>query len=530
MDNRALPDIDLDELFRRASLAATPEACEVCLDEITRRLQSTSLPCDTARLLMCRARVRSNQWLTREVCEDAVTAMALFEAAGAVELAIDAASLGEAHASRLGELALASELATKSILGLDSVNDDRLRWEITNRLGIFCYSFFDYERAVEQFEISLAIAERMGDKEKVCRQLHNIADTLLLASRQRQTAGFGLNADQLGRAEKTIRRLIREGPDETSRRYGSHRLLAEVLCDLGRAEEALQLLEEFRESQTAIAAAAQRAAVTMVQARCLRLAGRGEEAVAAATRGVEMAVGSNDEQELMLALEELAACEEAAGDLKAALADALEVKGHMWAIHQRQTRQLVQQLWARVDLERDHRTLQTKASEATRSAEQDALTGIGNRRMLERFLDEEEVRQSDVACIIADVDSFKEINDTFGHDVGDRVLCQLSRLFAGKARSGQQVVRYGGDEFVVALSGVDLDAACGFAERLRLAVTEVDWTTVALGLHVTVSLGVACGPAKGWRVAFAAADGRLLAAKRQGRNTVVTTSIDTLSA
>ena len=159
--------------------------------------------------------------------------------------------------------------------------------------------------------------------------------------------------------------------------------------------------------------------------------------MAAATRGVEMAVGSNDEQELMLALEELAACEEAAGDLKAALADALEVKGHMWAIHQRQTRQLVQQLWARVDLERDHRTLQTKASEATRSAEQDALTGIGNRRMLERFLDEEEVRQSDVACIIADVDSFKEINDTFGHDVGDRVLCQLSRLFAGKARSGR---------------------------------------------------------------------------------------------
>ena len=201
MDNRALPDIDLDELFRRASLAATPEACEVCLDEITCRLQSTSLPCDTARLLMCRGSAVEPVANPRG-CEDAVTAMALFEAAGAVELAIDAASLGAAHASRLGELALASELATKSILGLDSVNDDRLRWEITNRLGIFCYSFFDYERAVEQFEISLAIAERMGDKEKVCRQLHNIADTLLLASRQRQTAGFGLNADQLGRRKR----------------------------------------------------------------------------------------------------------------------------------------------------------------------------------------------------------------------------------------------------------------------------------------------------------------------------------------
>jgi len=169
-------------------------------------------------------------------------------------------------------------------------------------------------------------------------------------------------------------------------------------------------------------------------------------------------------------------------------------------------------------------------TEAARSAEEDALTGVGNRRLLERFLGEEEVRQAKVACIIADIDSFKEINDTFGHDVGDAVLCQVGQLFASKARSGQQVIRYGGDEFVVALSGVDLVAAHGFAERLRLAVSRLDWAAVAPGLQVTVSLGVACGPAKGWRLAFAAADGRLLDAKRHGRNTVVTASIDALTA
>jgi diguanylate cyclase (GGDEF)-like protein len=245
---------------------------------------------------------------------------------------------------------------------------------------------------------------------------------------------------------------------------------------------------------------------------------------------MEIVEGSNDAQELMLALEELVACEEAAGDLKNALAHAREAKGHMSAIHHRQTRQLVQQVWTRVDLERDHRTLQTRVTEAARSAEEDALTGVGNRRLLERFLGEEEVRQAKVACIIADIDSFKEINDTFGHDVGDAVLCQVGQLFASKARSGQQVIRYGGDEFVVALSGVDLVAAHGFAERLRLAVSRIDWAAVAPGLHVTVSLGVACGPAKGWRLAFAAADGRLLDAKRHGRNTVVTASIDALTA
>ena len=71
-----------------------------------------------------------------------------------------------------------------------------------------------------------------------------------------------------------------------------------------------------------------------------------------------------------------------------------------------------------------------------------------------------------MACIIADIDSFKEINDTFGHDVGDAVLRQVGLLLASKTRSGQQAIRYGGDEFVVALSGVNLAGAYGFAERI----------------------------------------------------------------
>ncbi len=530
MNESVRADVDYEALFERARLAATPEACETCLVEIARALESATTPADQAQLLMCRARVRSNQWLTREVCEDAVAAMTLFEMAGYDELAIAAASLGAAHASRLGEVSLASDLATKSILGLDSVNDGRLRWEITNRLGIFCYSLFDYDRAVEMFEVSLAAAERLGDGEKVCRQLQNIADALLLGSRQQRMSHLGTGTDKLERAEAIVRRLRLEGSAELNRRFGSHRLLAEVLCDLGRVEEALQVMKEFPGEENVIMQAAQRAAAVMVEARCLRLAGRVEEALAAAHRGMGIGETSHDEHELMLALEELAACEEAAGDLQSALADTQEVNSHIRAIHEGQTRQLVQQVWSRADLERERSNLQTEAAKATRSAEEDILTGIGNRRLLERFLCEEAVRQTEVACIIADIDSFKEINDTFGHDVGDAVLRQVGQLFLSKARSGQLVIRYGGDEFVVALSGVDLAGAYRFAERLRLAVSGLDWTTVAPGLQVTMSFGVACGPATGWQVALAAADERLLAGKRRGRNTVVTASIDALTA
>jgi len=519
-------DLNLDALLERTRLASTPEACEACLPEITRALEALTAPADRARLLICRARVRSFQARDLEACEDAAAAMTLFEMAGETELAVDAASLGAAHASLLGNVSLASELATRSILGLDAVTDDRLRMEITNRLGIFCYYYLDYDRAVEQFECSLAAAERIGDGERICRELYNIADSLLLASQH-----AGTDTDRLERAEAMAERLLREGAAVVKNpRLGNYRLLAEVLCDLGRIEDALKVLDEFPAEAIAITPVSQHAELAWVEARCLRLAGRTEDALAAARRDIRIVESSDDEHDLMLTLQELAACEEATGDLEGALADTREVNRHMWAIHHAQTRQLVEQVWAHVDLERDRKNLQTQAAEATRSAEQDALTGIGNRRLLERFLREEAVHQTEVACVIADIDSFKQVNDTFGHDIGDAVLRRIGQLLSSKTRNGQLAIRYGGDEFLLALAGVDPAGAYGFAERIRMAVSGLDWNSVAPGLHVTVSLGVACGPANDWQIALTVADERLLTAKRRGRNAVVTTSIGALTA
>ncbi len=218
------------------------------MPEIARALELLTAPGDGARLLICRARVRSFQSRDLEACEDAAAALTLSEIAGETELAVDAASLGAAHASPLSKVALASDLATKSILGLDSVIDDRLRMEVTNRLGIFCYYYLDYDRAVEQFKCSLAAAERIGDRKRICRELYNVADSLLLASQH-----AGTDTERLERAEAMARRLLREeeatanGP-----RLGNYRLLAEVLCDLSRVEDALAVLGEFPREESAV--------------------------------------------------------------------------------------------------------------------------------------------------------------------------------------------------------------------------------------------------------------------------------------
>ena len=272
-------DVDYEALFERTRLALHPEDCEACLPEITAALESATTPADRARMLMCRARVSSYQTLDREVCEDAAAAMALFELAGDTELAVDAASLAAAHASRLGNISLASELATRSVLGLDSVNDDRLRMEITNRLGVLCYYCLDYDRAVEQFELALASAERIAEGGKVCRELYNIAEALLLASQQRRMSDAGFDDSQLERAEATARRLLVEETAVMNPRIGSRRLLAEVLCELGRVDDALQVLDEFQGDENAITAAAQDPELAWVEARCLRLAGRMGEAL-----------------------------------------------------------------------------------------------------------------------------------------------------------------------------------------------------------------------------------------------------------
>lgn len=146
---------------------------------------------------------------------------------------------------------------------------------------------------------------------------------------------------------------------------------------------------------------------------------------------------------------------------------------------------------------------------------EDPLTGLGNRRRLVNAISS----STDViSAIFVDIDRFKDINDTYGHAVGDAVLQRVAALLRASTRAHDIVIRYGGDEFIVLVES-DPVAARAVADRVHRAVHEHDWDAVAQGLVVTVSVGVATS--QNPDAALAAADRALYQAKSQGRDQVV---------
>ncbi len=166
-----------------------------------------------------------------------------------------------------------------------------------------------------------------------------------------------------------------------------------------------------------------------------------------------------------------------------------------------------------------------------RLATTDSLTQALNRRALMERLGAELDRASryslTLSVLMIDIDHFKNVNDTFGHLVGDEVLSEMARILQREARSVDIVARYGGEEFVVVLPETASEGAVAFAERVRQRVEEAQLVTgeQCSWLRVSVSVGVATIPdqaAFSTEDVIAAADGALYRAKAQGRNRVCT--------
>jgi len=147
----------------------------------------------------------------------------------------------------------------------------------------------------------------------------------------------------------------------------------------------------------------------------------------------------------------------------------------------------------------------------------DAMTGLLNRRGLEKAVDRLCEQNTPFSVLALDVDYFKRVNDTFGHDVGDVLLKSVAQIIKKQARDNDFVCRAGGEEFIVFLTKADLNHAFNVAERIRKAIENYQFDTVG---QVTISIGVSYWESEGEPInaIMKNADDALYQAKHNGRN------------
>lgn len=169
-----------------------------------------------------------------------------------------------------------------------------------------------------------------------------------------------------------------------------------------------------------------------------------------------------------------------------------------------------------------NRSLNLKSKRYQDMAKTDALTGLPNRvgirNMLHRGMIDWRDRGEPFSFIIVDLDNFKNINDTYGHDVGDKILKEASHIMLSRVRRTDALARWGGEEFVLVCPGTTLEQASRAAENLR---AELEGSLIYEGASITASFGVASMTDTDLDHLFKKADNALYKAKELGRNRVV---------
>jgi diguanylate cyclase (GGDEF)-like protein len=198
--------------------------------------------------------------------------------------------------------------------------------------------------------------------------------------------------------------------------------------------------------------------------------------------------------------------------------------------HMRILTAICQQAASNIENSLLHRRVETEALS-------DGLTHLFNHRYFQERLKSEISRarrnKARLSLLMADIDHFKKVNDTYGHRIGDIILQEMADVLKRTIRSEDTVARYGGEEFVIILAGSDKKGALRMAERVRAAAEKISFYAEEHRLSVSISVGAATYPEDAlepWEL-IECADRALYSAKSQGRNRVVTyDSIETRPA
>ncbi len=451
-------------------------------------------------------------------------------------------NVGEASAAQaLGARALLSvgrseDALSEAMAALDAAHrygDARALMNTTLTVGHVFYGLQRFDEARTYFERALQTARALEDRVTEGGLLDAVA-----CVHGSKAAAAGMDASDTG-ALLTAAIALWDRASQIARETGHRRNeaaalanQAEALVLLDRAEEALSLLRSWTidpERDRDRIVWHHRDVEGVV---CMRL-GRYAEAIERFTEALRFADGS---AQTMVVCEHLSDAFERAGDLTSALAyhkrfhalykqvasEAAQRSASVAAVELQTVEAQAQAVEQRDRAERlaaSNDQLARRADDLARISLEDPLTGLANRRMMDKLIAAD---SQGFAVAMVDADHFKRINDGWSHAIGDEVLRRLAALIRGACRVSDTPVRFGGEEFAILLRHLGEDGALHMAERVRRTIEAFDWTTIAPKLAVTVSVGVAAAhEADSTAGVIALADQRLYAAKRAGRNRVV---------
>ncbi|MFZ5988506.1 MAG: diguanylate cyclase [Bacillota bacterium] len=157
----------------------------------------------------------------------------------------------------------------------------------------------------------------------------------------------------------------------------------------------------------------------------------------------------------------------------------------------------------------------------------DGLTGVYNHRLLIELFEKEYTRQirkgGNIAFIMIDIDHFKRINDTYGHTAGDMIIREVANILTTMTRRSDIVGRYGGEEFGIFVSEINLDNVYKFCEKIRKKIEDYEFNIGDRIIHITISMGVCLKEASdniSYLDIIKISDAALYSAKENGRNKV----------
>ncbi|NIP72492.1 MAG: GGDEF domain-containing protein [Gammaproteobacteria bacterium] len=370
----------------------------------------------------------------------------------------------------------------------------------------------ELERLVRRLGLLLSDSQRRGDGGKLKGgDAPSVNEALLqLLEHLELPAGLGQRVEEL---RERLERPVAEGewPDLL-------KAIAELIaCVRARAQEEKKELEEFLSELTARLVELDAYVQNMESDRRDALdSGRTlDQAVQEQVRGIHSSV--HEAVDL--------------GRLRLSIEQRLQAIGnHMEEFRRHEEERSVEaekhieQLNERLHLmEREASELRARVHEERQLALVDTLTEVHNRMAYDERIEQEYVRWKrfgePLSLVMADIDNFKDINDTYGHVTGDKVLRTIAKLLKSQIRESDFLARYGGEEFVVLMPGAGAPDARAVAEKLRREVEHCDFNHCGTGVSITISCGIAQfhdgdDPVR----VFERADNALYRAKELGRN------------